>query len=97
MVCIFVAGPVSILWFDLHVSTLALLGILVGFHEPLYLKGLAIGTILGLAGGAIWAAKHFLGIGMPLLEFNMVGLAYLSARRLLPTSATKLTRVFNSE
>ena len=97
LTCIFVAGPVSILWFDLHISTLALLGILVGLHEPLYLKSLAIAAILGLAGVAIWAAKHFLGIGIPLLEFNMVGLTYLLVRRLFPMSTTKLTRVFSTE
>ena len=85
------------MWFDLHISTLALLGILVGLHEPLYLKSLAIAAILGLAGAAIWAAKHFLGIGMPLLEFNMVGLTYLLVRRLFPMFATKLARVFSTE
>ena len=98
-ICIFVAGPVSILWFDLHISTLALLGILVGFHEPLYLKSLAIATLLGLIGAAVWAVKHFLGIGMPLLEFNVVGLSYLSIRRLLTIQCPprSLARVCSTE
>jgi hypothetical protein len=78
-----VAGSVAFLWSDLHVQTLAVLGVLVGRSEPFGLRGLGVAVLVGMVGVAAWGVMHLVGIAVPLLTFNLVGLTYLSVRRWL--------------
>lgn len=81
-----VAGSVAFLWSDLHVQTLAVLGVLVGRSEPFGLRGLGVAVLVGMAGVAAWGVMHLVEIAVPLLAFNGVGLAYLFVRRRLTGS-----------
>jgi hypothetical protein len=72
------AGPASLLWIDLHLQTSVMIGLLMGggrHHAVLARLLLAVGV--ALAGAAVWSLCHRLGGWVPLVSFNMAGLAGL--------------------
>ncbi|KIM00172.1 hypothetical protein CCC_02960 [Paramagnetospirillum magnetotacticum MS-1] len=75
MTGVLLAGPSSLLWFDLHLQTVAMTGLLMA--RPQHFRGLwSLIAVLGLA-VAVWAVSHRLGIWLPLLSFNLAGMAGL--------------------
>lgn len=77
------AGPAALLWTDLHLQTLGALGLLVGRAALPRLGTLVLWAVVGLAGGAVWVALGWLELSVPLLAFNLVGLASLFVLRRL--------------
>ncbi|MBI3445681.1 MAG: urea transporter [Magnetospirillum sp.] len=73
------AGPCSVLWIDLHLQTVAMLGLLMGRprHRPSPAGFLA--TLL--SGIGLWAGLHLLGAWLPLLSFNMAAVLGLTLFR----------------
>lgn len=71
------AGSCSILWLDLHLQTVALVGLLVGGIGRFSSTTLFITAAAILAACGIWAASHGMGLSIPLLPFNLAGLAAL--------------------
>lgn len=77
-----VAGPASFLWIDLHIQTIALTGILVAHGGAPSVRNFIAALLTAGAAGMVWAISHRLGMWLPLLSFNVVGLGYLAGRRL---------------
>ena len=72
------AGPASLLWIDLHLQTSVMIGLLIGRtrHHPVGAR-LVLAVAVGLAGVAVWVLFHRLGGWLPLISFNLAGLAGL--------------------
>ena len=77
-VTLVLAGPASLLWIDLHLQTSVMIGLLMGRtrHPPVWPK-LVLAVAVGLAGVAVWVLFHRLGGWLPLISFNLAGLAGL--------------------
>ena len=69
------AGPCSLLWFDLHLQTVAMTGLLMA--RPQHFRGLWSLLAVVAVAVAIWAVSHRLGLWLPLLSFNVAGVAGL--------------------
>jgi Flp pilus assembly protein TadD len=72
------AGPSALAWLDLHVQTLAPLGLLIGRLTSPSMRALGRVAAAAGAGVAVWALQHAAGMTLPLLAFNGVGLTFLA-------------------
>ena len=73
-----IAGPSALAWLDLHVQTLAPLGLVVGRATVPSVRGLARAAAAAVAGTAVWALLSLAGVGAPLLAFNLTALGFLA-------------------
>jgi len=78
LVSVLVAGPSALAWLDLHVQTLAPLGLVVGRATVPSVRGLARAAAAAVAGTAVWALLSLAGVGAPLLAFNLTALGFLA-------------------
>jgi len=77
---VLLAGPIALAWLDLHVQTLVPLGLLVGRVVIPSARHLLTAVLVAALGVAAWAVLHVVNVNVPLLAFNVVGLAFLAAR-----------------
>lgn len=72
-VAVILAGPASLLWIDLHVQTVAMIGLLM--RRPRYHSGLGGLLSMVAVGVVVWWACHRWGGWLPLISFNVAVLA----------------------
>lgn len=91
------AGPCSLLWFDLHLQTVVMIALLMGRTHiaPRWPRPLVAAMAVG-AGIAIWAICHRWGVWIPLISFNLAGAAALLLWRVDPNAVLPFGRIGRS-